>query len=118
MAFTKTKKTEADLIRKTKRVKDSYLDVNILEPSVQRITTTAAIINVPENARHIRIKHGGDRPVWIGNVSTIQPYGTNAYPLDNGEYIDIAVVVGNNNTIYGVVDEGYVDLFILGGYTE
>jgi len=83
------------------------------------ITTTATLIEVPESAEAVAIKHVDTGCViWIGEDDTITAGGANAFPLSPGEILPLRLKAGNSNNLYGIVASETAYIYVLGAFNS
>jgi len=81
------------------------------------ITTTATLIDLPDDAESVSIKHldtGGI--IWIGEDNTITAGGSNAYPLSPGDPFLLRVKRGNSNNLWAIVSSETAYIYALGAF--
>jgi hypothetical protein len=97
--------------------KDTSQQFNTIEAVRTQMTTTATQINVPDDAEYVWVKViDPTKILWVGNSSSITANGADSYPVQAGEYYKFHLTSGNTNDLYGIVEEGTVYVYTLGGY--
>lgn len=93
---------------------------NTVTTTQTTITTTATKIDTPTDAKHFIIKHRDEGiTVWIGTDSSVTVEGSTAWPLEAyDELVLDQYELDNENSIYGIVNNGTVKIYCLGKFVS
>ena len=123
MAFPKTGHVSTD--NKDSFANDAKRDVsrrvlvgdnryNTFKAVKTTVTTSATFINVPEDATRIVIYHiEADETLWLGENAQITAGGTGTAPMQTNFTLELEVIKGNGNNIYGIVSSGSIDVYAI-----
>lgn len=79
------------------------------------VGTSATLIDVPENCTRVTLYHIEDgETLWIGDNDQITVSGAGTAPIPDLFKIELEVIKGNNNNIYGIVSAGTIDVYAIG----
>lgn len=85
------------------------------------VTTAATKIDVPEDATRIIIYHvDANETLWLGDNKNITAGGDGTAPIEPGlnKGVNLEVIKGNSNSIYGIVSADDIDVYAIGMVKE
>ena len=92
---------------------------NTLSPVKTNVTTSATFIKTPENCTKYTIYHTtSDKIVWLGGSNNINISDEAIAPLPANFPLKIDLTSSNDNNIWGIVESGSVDIFVIGWANE
>lgn len=82
------------------------------------VGTTATKITTPVDATNFLLKHlDPGVTLWLGSDDTVTAEGSTAWPLQYNEVMELdQFLADNENSIYGIVDNGSVTVYCMGRY--
>jgi hypothetical protein len=104
---------KSDYKIKTDQVSKDY---NAVEALSQSISTTAALIELPDSANEIEIRHDSDSTLWIGGDDSVA--ANSGWPLYRRETLCFNLKEGNNNDVWAISSSGSITTFVIGVFKQ
>lgn len=95
------------------------LPANSVDVVQTTVDTSAVQIDVPEEASSVSIRHITEgTTLWVGNSSSITAGGAGTFPLLEGDIMEIDLIKGNSNEIYGILASGSITVYAIGAIRQ
>lgn len=103
------------------------LDTLLLDPRNEKFTAVATSLNaasatrieLPEDATQVKLKHlGTGITVSLGGTDSITAAGSDTWPLEPSEILELAVKKGNDVELYAIASSGTPTIYAIGGHKD